>query len=659
MAYLPTTPLRTQTRLISPLHSASPPPKQRFNDDSLLYTSDQDSSSSNTPASKRALRRTYEPEKRKRCRVTPEQLTHLENFFASERSPSAYRRREISEFLGMNDRQTQIWFQNRRAKEKQLLGKRKAATSVERSSSHGVADVLETESVINIISVVHEDGPITLIPCTDITIGTWRRVSTSSLDLVAYRNDGRRCLAWYIRSAGYGFKMEIPFGFITEMDLVPSPSGLAVLVVTLSRAPLFFMEAADATAHGGAAGRVWSQCSDWTEGHQASSKLRHELLGSYGQLSQVAADLRVDILSGHDAAHREIQVPVPINITPPTVAVMPSSTPSSPSDGLSVSPTPSIGPYHHTQPDSNDLYPFSHPTLHTQPQKHTKPNLVLALDTTGNAPPHSYPSARHRASAGLRNSSAPPNPPPFFRADTADSVVPHAAVYETHRRHSSHIPAYSWPSSPCSPPPSIAIRRGTPDSYQDYHLTTNGMDIYNRSSSQPQFLSHSGFDVTSRADERMPLPVLYQPISPTYASDSDFSEAGPIDGRSLSDSDTLPSAQRQGLLAHRHASISNLAPSSTDSSEVDVVHHHSDSCNDHSHPSYSPVHYVYSPQPFFGDMDASAMGAAALSYYASPVPLTPPEGEYAAESPYPSGMSIALIPDPSEQWLNHYHSGQQ
>lgn len=157
----------------------------------------------------------------------------------------------------------------------------------------------------------------------------------------------------------------------------------------------------------------------------------------------------------------------------------------------------------------------------------------------------------------------------------------------------------------------------------------------------------------------MPLPVLYQPISPTYASDSDFSEAGPIDGRSLSDSDTLPSAQRQGLLAHRHASISNLAPSSTDSSEVDVVHHHSDSCNDHSHPSYSPVHYVYSPQPFFGDMDASAMGAAALSYYASPVPLTPPEGEYAAESPYPSGMSIALIPDPSEQWLNHYHSGQQ
>lgn len=52
-------------------------------------------------------------EKRKRSRVTPEQLTHLERFFAADRSPTAARRREISELLGMNERQTQIWFQNR------------------------------------------------------------------------------------------------------------------------------------------------------------------------------------------------------------------------------------------------------------------------------------------------------------------------------------------------------------------------------------------------------------------------------------------------------------------------------------------------------------------------------------------------------------------
>ena len=52
-------------------------------------------------------------DKRKRSRVTPEQLTHLERFFATDRSPTAARRREISDLLGMHERQTQIWFQNR------------------------------------------------------------------------------------------------------------------------------------------------------------------------------------------------------------------------------------------------------------------------------------------------------------------------------------------------------------------------------------------------------------------------------------------------------------------------------------------------------------------------------------------------------------------
>jgi len=54
-----------------------------------------------------------EKEKRKRSRVTPEQLVHLERFFSVDRSPTAARRREISELLGMQERQTQIWFQNR------------------------------------------------------------------------------------------------------------------------------------------------------------------------------------------------------------------------------------------------------------------------------------------------------------------------------------------------------------------------------------------------------------------------------------------------------------------------------------------------------------------------------------------------------------------
>lgn len=52
-------------------------------------------------------------EKKKRTRVTPEQLVHLERYFAMDRNPTAARRKDISELLGMQERQTQIWFQNR------------------------------------------------------------------------------------------------------------------------------------------------------------------------------------------------------------------------------------------------------------------------------------------------------------------------------------------------------------------------------------------------------------------------------------------------------------------------------------------------------------------------------------------------------------------
>lgn len=58
--------------------------------------------------------------KRKRSRVTPVQLAHLERVFTKDKSPTAAKRKELAEILGMNERQTQVWFQNRRAKAKLL-----------------------------------------------------------------------------------------------------------------------------------------------------------------------------------------------------------------------------------------------------------------------------------------------------------------------------------------------------------------------------------------------------------------------------------------------------------------------------------------------------------------------------------------------------------
>ena len=52
-------------------------------------------------------------QRRKRSRTTPEQLARLEEYFAADQSPTSARRRDIARELGLDERQTQIWFQNR------------------------------------------------------------------------------------------------------------------------------------------------------------------------------------------------------------------------------------------------------------------------------------------------------------------------------------------------------------------------------------------------------------------------------------------------------------------------------------------------------------------------------------------------------------------
>ncbi|KAJ2507604.1 Short stature homeobox protein 2, partial [Coemansia sp. RSA 2049] len=55
---------------------------------------------------------------RKRARATSEQVTVLESVFMVNRSPASRVREDLAARLGMAPRQVQVWFQNRRAKEK-------------------------------------------------------------------------------------------------------------------------------------------------------------------------------------------------------------------------------------------------------------------------------------------------------------------------------------------------------------------------------------------------------------------------------------------------------------------------------------------------------------------------------------------------------------
>ncbi|KAF8962689.1 hypothetical protein BDZ97DRAFT_1662494 [Flammula alnicola] len=236
-----------------------------------------------------------EKEKRKRSRVTPEQLVHLERYFSMDRSPTAARRREISDILGMQERQTQIWFQNRRAKAKLQDGKhsgRRGSTEVSPDSPPERSAGLE----VDLHSIIHEDEAVTIIPCTDLTVGTWRRIASpaSKHDLVAYVCEMKRCLTWFIHSGGYGFKMEIPFNTVTDTEFknVGPHTGLACFV--LSHPPIFYLENISSPLGDGSVVRTWKRCSDWTEGHQASQVLRHTVIGSDEQLAYVLRNLHLN-----------------------------------------------------------------------------------------------------------------------------------------------------------------------------------------------------------------------------------------------------------------------------------------------------------------------------------------------------------------------------
>lgn len=144
---------------------------------------------------------------------------------------------------------------------------------------------------------------VTIIPCNDLSIGTWRRIATAvgKHDLVAYLCDARRCLTWFIHSAGYGFKMEIPFDIIIDTEFTNAAPGSGLASFILSQPPTFYLESFSTTGPNQAPSqtRQWKKCADWTEGQQATKILRHDLIGSAVQLAHLLRHLNAHA-SGSD-----------------------------------------------------------------------------------------------------------------------------------------------------------------------------------------------------------------------------------------------------------------------------------------------------------------------------------------------------------------------
>ncbi|KAF8233608.1 hypothetical protein L208DRAFT_1085538, partial [Tricholoma matsutake] len=125
--------------------------------------------------------------KQKHSHITPKQLVHLEQFFTMDRSCPAAHRREISERIGMQEHQIQMWFQNQHAKAKLQDG---------RNGCDELPDSLPQLSAgfkVDLHDLIHEDESVTIIPCTDLLIGSWQHIATTvgKHNLVAYICEAR------------------------------------------------------------------------------------------------------------------------------------------------------------------------------------------------------------------------------------------------------------------------------------------------------------------------------------------------------------------------------------------------------------------------------------------------------------------------------------
>jgi len=274
------------------------------------------SSASRRPPRKSTL--TQQQKNQKRQRATQDQLLTLELEFNKNPTPTAAVRERIAQEINMTERSVQIWFQNRRAKIKNIAKKSiesgedcndipesmrryLALQAMESGKTLGRdffcrtgggmaaygsgAMLLNTDTGSSKVVIHH-------FACRSLSIGSWRRVGQSAMDLVIFYSPEKCCVTYYINNDSAGYKIEYPFSYIKNIslesgDVASNAEGASQrpggLIVELSRPPNFFM---DSSGSGG-----FYQCGDFTEEQQASQVLVHHLGGHPKVLSGQLAKL--------------------------------------------------------------------------------------------------------------------------------------------------------------------------------------------------------------------------------------------------------------------------------------------------------------------------------------------------------------------------------
>ncbi|KAJ9637799.1 hypothetical protein H2199_007293 [Coniosporium tulheliwenetii] len=350
------------------------------------------SSASRRPPRKSTL--TQQQKNQKRQRATQDQLVTLEMEFSKNPTPTAVVREKIAQEINMTERSVQIWFQNRRAKIKNTVkksiesgedcndipesmrrylalqamesGKSLGRDLLGRSGGgmtpYGSGSMLFNGETSSAKVVIHH------FACRSLSVGSWRRVGQSAMDLVIFYSPEKCCITYYINNDSAGYKIEYPFSYIKNItldngDVLSNAEGAAQrpggLIVELNRPPNFFM---DSSGSGG-----FYQCGDFTEDQQASQVLVHHLGGHPKVLStQLAKLVTLDSFQNRHSA-----------FDPNTLAV------SAPVSPIHI-PRPASQPNHVTHPQHFGMPPPEHPfSFGLQPRGHKRQrsrSVPVAID---------------------------------------------------------------------------------------------------------------------------------------------------------------------------------------------------------------------------------------------------------------------------------------
>ena len=138
----------------------------------------------------------------------------------------------------------------------------------------------------------HAGHVTTHLNATTLTIGTWQRLKLRANDLTCVYNGESKIFSWQIADNGCRFKIDMALDAVSSIEFIDNPSDvLADVHFDISEPPLFYMEQKKSESEEQQDEKEWVQCSDFTEGKQASRFFRHSLKGVAHHLKQELSSL--------------------------------------------------------------------------------------------------------------------------------------------------------------------------------------------------------------------------------------------------------------------------------------------------------------------------------------------------------------------------------